>query len=287
MIHRWSRGSNVAGLAGMRAWQTVKELAPLTLGRPLLTFPKARLVQACEEARVPYVVDPTNALPRYRRNAIRLELAQLAARGAVAPEAWYALVDSLQAWRTKADAQLQHFLSSENHFDPVWQYATLSLPKLSQLAHAAQQRVLAHVLTLVRGARGRQPVDMAQAVRLLWTHPRGVACSGCVLWADDRQHVFVYPQAPPQHQRPRTVATGDWLVWGSAPRCRVSGPPTELLVRPLRRSDLVAVGTAVPEVPGVHTLLAAFPALTFPDNSDHVAVPHLHISLPNLALRFA
>jgi tRNA(Ile)-lysidine synthase len=69
------RGAGVEGLAGMRSR---RELAPgIDLVRPLLQIGALELRQYAHAHALPYAVDPTNADPRARRNAVREALEAL------------------------------------------------------------------------------------------------------------------------------------------------------------------------------------------------------------------
>lgn len=67
---RAARGSGGAGLAGMAA---VREVRGLRLLRPLLAVPKARLIATLEQGGWPWLVDPSNAEPRFARARLRLD----------------------------------------------------------------------------------------------------------------------------------------------------------------------------------------------------------------------
>ncbi len=78
VLMRLCAGSGPAGLAGMAP---VRSLAGLTLGRPFLSVPKARLVATCEEWGWPFVHDPSNSDPRFGRARLRRLLPLLAEEG--------------------------------------------------------------------------------------------------------------------------------------------------------------------------------------------------------------
>lgn len=71
VMMRILRGSGPSGLAGMKLKRTDKKVE---LVRPLLRIYKDQLVQACTTMGIPYVVDSSNLLPKYARNAIRLDV---------------------------------------------------------------------------------------------------------------------------------------------------------------------------------------------------------------------
>jgi tRNA(Ile)-lysidine synthase len=71
------RGSGIDGLAGMAPRRT---LAPgLDLVRPFLRFTHEQLYAELRRTGLPYVLDPSNAPLRYRRNALRARLDDLRA----------------------------------------------------------------------------------------------------------------------------------------------------------------------------------------------------------------
>ena len=82
VLFRLARGSGIDGLAGM---ESVSRHAGVTLLRPLLAWPKARLVALCAAVGQPYVEDPSNADPRFARTRLRQLGAVLAAQGLDAP----------------------------------------------------------------------------------------------------------------------------------------------------------------------------------------------------------
>ena len=73
ILFRRERDSGAEGLAGMPAQRS---LGAVRLIRPLLDFPKSRLVAAVEAERQPFVEDPSNVSPRYARTDLRRRLAR-------------------------------------------------------------------------------------------------------------------------------------------------------------------------------------------------------------------
>lgn len=71
VLMRIMRGSGTSGLAGMRMKRREKNVE---LIRPLLRIYKNDLIQMCEKTGIPYVTDSTNLLPKYARNAVRLDV---------------------------------------------------------------------------------------------------------------------------------------------------------------------------------------------------------------------
>ena len=102
VLLRLLRGSGPAGL------QAMTEIAPypgepgLSLARPLLSVPKARLIATLRKAGIPFADDPSNRDPRHTRPRLRAIMPQLAAEGLTA-ERLAVLARRLQ----RADAALR------------------------------------------------------------------------------------------------------------------------------------------------------------------------------------
>jgi len=86
VLFRIARGSGVSGLVGMRSMDRIPVARANTayLVRPLLDVPKARLIATLKAAKVPYVIDPSNADPRFTRPRLRTLMPLLAAEGLTA-----------------------------------------------------------------------------------------------------------------------------------------------------------------------------------------------------------
>lgn len=78
---RLARGAGVDGLAGMPSERPLSEGSPIALVRPLLAFPKARLIATLAARGVDAVQDPTNIDLRFERARLRSHLAKLEAAG--------------------------------------------------------------------------------------------------------------------------------------------------------------------------------------------------------------
>ena len=78
ILMRLTRGSGLAGLAGMAA---VSERDGAAIARPLLSASKADLIAICREEGVGFVEDPSNTSARFRRTGLRRLATTLAAEG--------------------------------------------------------------------------------------------------------------------------------------------------------------------------------------------------------------
>jgi tRNA(Ile)-lysidine synthase len=78
VLMRMARGSGIGGLGGMARHS---RLGDLTLVRPFLDVPKARLIATCKAAKIGYADDPSNLDPKFTRARLRPLMALLAGEG--------------------------------------------------------------------------------------------------------------------------------------------------------------------------------------------------------------
>lgn len=78
ILMRLSKGSGIDGLAGMAA-ETYQD--SIRLLRPLLPVEKERLIATCNDARLAFVEDPSNHLPKFARGRLRRVLPLLQDEG--------------------------------------------------------------------------------------------------------------------------------------------------------------------------------------------------------------
>lgn len=81
VLLRLLRGSGPAGLQGMAERSPCPGAPWLTLARPLLAIPKARLIATLKTAEVDFAEDPSNRDPRHARPRLRALLPHLEAEG--------------------------------------------------------------------------------------------------------------------------------------------------------------------------------------------------------------
>jgi tRNA(Ile)-lysidine synthase len=74
---RLARGAGIDGLSGMRAERPLRDGSTIMLLRPLLWFPKARLIATLASRGIAYADDPTNRDDTYERARVRLLLSDL------------------------------------------------------------------------------------------------------------------------------------------------------------------------------------------------------------------
>jgi tRNA(Ile)-lysidine synthase len=83
VLIRLSRGSGITGLAAMARMTMLPGdgEGQITLVRPLLDIPKARLLATLRAAKIPFADDPSNRDPRFTRARLRDLMPQLAQEG--------------------------------------------------------------------------------------------------------------------------------------------------------------------------------------------------------------
>jgi tRNA(Ile)-lysidine synthase len=84
VLFRLLRGSGPSGLQAMTEYAAYPGEHELSLARPLLSVPKARLLATLRKADIPFADDPSNRDPRYTRPRLREIMPALAAEGLTA-----------------------------------------------------------------------------------------------------------------------------------------------------------------------------------------------------------
>lgn len=159
VLLRFAKGSGIDGLAAMRP---VSDHSAITLLRPFLGVPKARLIATCAAANQPYVVDPSNTKTAYARGRLRAAADVLAAEGLTA-ERLADLAARAALASDALDCYANRLLAQAVFWQPAG-YAEMNLPRFAQEPAEIRLRVLRLVLTQIGGA---QPPPRHQAVQEL------------------------------------------------------------------------------------------------------------------------
>jgi len=137
---RAARGSGEMGLAGM---PLVSEREGVRILRPLLFFPKARLLALLRREGIPWVEDPSNRDPRFLRARLRREGLEV--------DALVALAEAAAARRAALEAALARFFATHAELDPVSGALRLDADAFAALDGELRLQVLARVLAHVGG----------------------------------------------------------------------------------------------------------------------------------------
>jgi tRNA(Ile)-lysidine synthase len=157
VLMRMARGSGIAGLGGMAP---CTRLADLTLVRPLLDVPKARLIATCKAAKLGYADDPSNLDPKFTRARLRPLLAVLAVEGLDARR-----LSALARRLRRADAAIEAVVERAAAQWPVAEGATvIPIAGFASLPAEMALRVLGRALA--RHASER-PVELGKLEALM------------------------------------------------------------------------------------------------------------------------
>lgn len=162
------RGSGPEGLAGMRPSRPLEsdgEGVPLI--RPLLDVSRGAIEAYARRYNVPWRVDPTNATPKYRRNAIRHEvLPQLAE---LEPHAVSNLARAARLMRNYVDETMRP--ATDEHLDRCFRNrpagGSLHLVSLRDLAPVWQRRVILAALARTLPEAPRSEAVAHEIARLI------------------------------------------------------------------------------------------------------------------------
>lgn len=183
-LMRLKRGS---GLDGLAAIPQEGSWAGLTLLRPLLDIPKARLVATADEAGLSYVTDPSNQDARFERGRLRGAVDALAGLG-LTPEAIALSARRLRRARAALEAAADDFLGRHTETSAAG-YAVIGLGALLSAAEEIALRALARLIFTVGGAS--EPARLAKLEALL-----------AALRADpDKAHTLGGCRITPRHGR--------------------------------------------------------------------------------------
>ncbi len=159
-LMRLARGS---GLDGLAAIPEEGSWAGLTLLRPLLDVPKARLVATVCAAGIPFVTDPSNADPRFERTQLRGAMQTLEGLGLTA-EAIALSAKRLRRARVSLDADTDRFLETCEERSPAG-YVSVDLEALFGTSEEIALRTLQRLVGAVGGAF--EPARLAKFEALL------------------------------------------------------------------------------------------------------------------------
>jgi tRNA(Ile)-lysidine synthase len=270
-LMRLKRGS---GLDGLAAIPKEGNWAGLTLLRPLLDVPKARLIATAEAAGLAAVSDPSNSDPRFERVRLRGAMAMLSEFG-LTPEAIALSARRLRRARSALEATVDAFLNAHSERSPAG-YASVSMPALLSVPEDVGLRALGRLVAAVGGLN--RPVRLAKLEALfegLGAREIRTQTSGrCqVVPVGDRLAVF-------REHRTSSLPTvqlqpGQRLLWDNRFRIDLGdGEPEPVTVEALGKARAGTMEHDQGGLPGVPQLAACtVPACRFGDG--RVLLPDL------------
>lgn len=271
LLMRLGRGSGLTGLAAMRRERPLGD--GVTLHRPLLDMPKARLVATVEAAGLAAAEDASNSDMRFARARLRAAMPALAAAG----------IDGAgvaQAARrlARADDALAHYadalIASAARFDALG-VASLDRPAFAAAPVEVRLRALGRILAGVSGSDWPPPrserleaLDRAIVEAAGFKRTLGgavVAAAGAV--------ATVMRESGRSSPPSIAVGPGDAGVWDGRFAFAIEKAPAGLVIGPLGVADVGAVGRGR----GPAAAWATLPALRVA--GEIVAVPPAGVTL--------
>jgi tRNA(Ile)-lysidine synthase len=261
-------GSGPDGLAGISA---IREIADCRVLRPLLGFPKARLVALLDAERQPFITDPSNCDARFERSRLR-------ERGAVPTDADFAALDrqigTFGCERVVRERKRNALLARALTLHPAG-FAALDPGLVLAASPEIAERVLAAVAVTIGGRiyppRGARVARLRE--RLAEGGSRGHTLGGCrfVVW---RERILVLRELAAA-AAPVRLSPGQGLLWDG--RFRVALPATadrSIIVGYLGRAGVAELSRLAPG-----SLRRTLPRLLHPilpavwDEDGIVAIP--------------
>jgi tRNA(Ile)-lysidine synthase len=159
-LMRLKRGSGLDGLAAIPA---AGAWSGITLLRPLLDVPKARLIATLLDAGIGFVSDPSNADPRFERTRVRGSGEALKMLG-LTPEALALSARRLGRAREALDHAAARFIADHGAMNQAG-YCLLNCEALASAPPEIALRALSCVIAAVGG--GEEPIRLAKLEALL------------------------------------------------------------------------------------------------------------------------
>ncbi len=210
---RLARGAGVDGLAAMRSERALLDASPVVLVRPLLQFPKSRLLATVEVRGAGFVEDPSNEDVRYERPRLRRHFPALDAAGISAP----ALATSARRLG-EAQAALSY---AEEHFVATLDlnfgnevFAAFNREAFSQGPAYLRQKVLARLVARYGGASpGPRLSEIEDLTARLERDEKCTATLGGAMISSGHRLVRVWREAGRLDQRDLDLLPGQSQVW--------------------------------------------------------------------------
>ncbi|MBV8060129.1 MAG: tRNA lysidine(34) synthetase TilS [Alphaproteobacteria bacterium] len=209
VLMRFAKGSGIDGLAGIAARQ---KRDGVTLWRPLLTIPKARLIATCDAQTIPFVKDPSNEAERFARGRLRQVMPLLAAEGMdatrVADLARRAS-DASEALRFYTDSFLQQH-SKRDATGALWIDRTALTAQPRAIIMRALATCLQHIHPTPYMPDDAPLRELAQSI-ISDDTPPAFTLNGCLTYGAG-QHIILLRELSAITDTPQ-LAAGQSAVW--------------------------------------------------------------------------
>jgi tRNA(Ile)-lysidine synthase len=232
VLMRFAKGSGIDGLAGMAP---AREIGGVTLARPFLTLPKARLLATCEANGIPFVTDPSNEKDKYARGRLRRVMPLLAEEGFTAER----LTDLGNRAREAKEA-LEHytkmFLCESVEATDVSGTLLLNGEALAAVPRAIALRALAACLTTLNStayAPEREPLSALMAWLLTPSAQDVRTLHGCLVQKKAGQKTIRFLREVAAITDAPSLSFQETVMWDGRWRVTLLEDRAGLAVRPL------------------------------------------------------
>lgn len=254
VMMRLAKGSGVDGLAGI---PFRSELDGVTVWRPFLRVPRARLAATCAANGVDYVVDPSNASEAYARGRLRRVIPLLEQEG-LSIERLADLADRAQDAREALTVFRDEVMREAASFDDFG----AARIQLDALRHAPRDIALRVVAAIIRTIHaGAYAPERASLLRLLESLRGEDAMSPCTLhgclFVRASSHATIVREHADISEFP-SIRPGESLMWDGRWAVRMDygfSPPSmpaishdAFAIRPLGTPDHATLDRLAPEL---------------------------------------
>jgi tRNA(Ile)-lysidine synthase len=270
-----------SGLDGLTVMRTTSMQEDLTILRPLLTFPKDRLIQTLRERfHQEWAEDPTNTTQKYARGRLRNVLEAIENKRNIA-EMINLTVNKLQHSLDCLEDLTNNALEDIAQFHPL-AYITVKQEKLNALHPEIQRRLLRKVMSSL--TQTKYPIrhrSLEQLIENLRNDETTVTCGGCV-FSKKADQLYVVRE---MKNLPNPVALSDneRISWDRRFELEVQDlPKTQVFtIAPLgkRHVPWKTIKKNFPDIP-CEVVMPSLPAIFSKDGL--VAFPHAHYFSGNL-----
>jgi len=208
---RLASGSGLDGLCGM---SSVRETGHVRLIRPLLSVPKARLIETCRAEGLEWFEDPSNANLNFARGRLRTYMSALSEEG-LTPERLDQVMSQFRRSRNALEVATARVMSRAVSLYPEG-YATLKMTEVSGETEEIRLRVLKRLLVALSG---EIYVPRSKALQRLYDLMWGEGLSftghtlhGCVI-TPLKAGVVLFCREESAIEAPKSLAVGVETVW--------------------------------------------------------------------------
>ncbi|MDP2620833.1 MAG: tRNA lysidine(34) synthetase TilS [Hyphomicrobiales bacterium] len=281
-LMRLARGSGVDGLSAMDA---VSEMMGITLFRPLLDVPRARLKATLKAAGQDWIEDPGNEDKRFARVRMRAVLERLAEEG-VSAERLAATARHMRRARLALEAATDDLARAAARLEPAG-FCTIDREALSAAPAEIALRLLARALMAVAGKPYRPRLERLERLfsglketdRGRWT------LAGCRI-AASREEVLIWREAGRAGLPEISLDPGKSALWDGRFHVEIAAEEAgPVAVRALGEEGWREVAGLCGEKPGLPAHIGRT-CISFWRNGKIVAAPHIvAVARPQAAFR--